>query len=176
MYKMEIDDSCFPHLAGVTATTDCGIAFAAADVVVILGGFPRAPGMLRKELIGKNAIGMQAQSVAINTFASRDVKVLVVANPCNTNCLVCIASAPDIPPQNFSCLTRLDQERLRGVLLKELRERLGESESQSLTANCLRNVAIWGNHSNTQVPYFDAALVRLPSKSTGSTNAWTSAM
>lgn len=144
---MEIDDSCYSKVNSVLATTDAAIAFAGADVVVVLGGFPRSPGMERKDLTGINAKGMHDQALALNKCAHRDCKVLVVANPCNTNCLVMSSVATNIPKYNFTGLTRLDQERLAGFVVTAVNER-----GYDISFNDIRHVFIWGNHSSTQVP------------------------
>lgn len=112
--------------------------------------------MERKELLARNVEIMRAHGSAINDFASRNVKVLVVANPANTNCLVCMKYAPSIPRENFTCLTRLDHERLRGLLAKRL-----ASNGEPVVPTQIRNVVIWGNHSSTQVPSAEYAEVKL---------------
>lgn len=104
--------------------------------------------MERKDLIEKNAEGMKDQARAMNDFADPNVKVVVIANPCNTNCLVAMKCAPNINPKNFTCLTRLDQERLRFLLREEY---INESNSH-VSFDHVRNIAIFGNHSATQVP------------------------
>ena len=145
---MEIEDSSYPLVLNVETSTNPDVAFTEADVVVVLGGFPRAPGMERKDLIGINANGMKLQAESLNKFAKRTCKVLVVANPCNTNCLVMSKIATNIPKENFSGLTRLDQERLNAYVVREVNNRL----STSISFNDVRNAIIWGNHSSTQVP------------------------
>lgn len=145
-YKLEIEDSGFYLLEYVVATTDAAEAFAGADVVILLGGAPRGPGMERSEMIGINATGIAQQARDLEEFAKPDVKVLVVANPANTNCLVAINAVSKIPASSFSCLTRLDHERLRGMLAKRYN-------------GTARDLVIWGNHSQTQVPYLLAATV-----------------
>lgn len=150
--KMEIEDCCYEHVLSVQTTTDPKVAFEGANVVIILGGYPRTPGMERKELITINAEGMRVQAEALNNYASRDCKVLVIANPCNTNCLVAMTIAKNIPPQNFSCLTRLDQERLTSFVTRKVNTMEPRLAPQPLTARNVRYPAIWGNHSSTQVP------------------------
>eukprot|EP01006_Ploeotia_vitrea_P061413 TRINITY_DN78009_c0_g1_i1.p1 TRINITY_DN78009_c0_g1~~TRINITY_DN78009_c0_g1_i1.p1 ORF type:complete len:385 (-),score=-26.47 TRINITY_DN78009_c0_g1_i1:32-1186(-) len=167
--KMEIEDSCYERVISVTATTDPQIAFKDADVVIILGGYPRSPGMERKDLIGINAKGMKVQAEALNQYAHHDCKVLIIANPCNTNCLVMRKIATNIPPENFSCLTRLDQERLCAFIIDAINDGshlLANVTHFNIECKCnsliyiskrispkdIRNVIIWGNHSNTQVP------------------------
>lgn len=152
--KMEVEDCSFDRINSIVVTTDPQVAFESANIVIILGGYPRQPGMERKDLIGINAKGMKVQAEAINEYANRDCKVLVVANPCNTNCLVMMKTATNIPRENFSCLTRLDQERLSGFIL-DLMNKGTENAGSNTKSTCLqdiRNVIIWGNHSNTQVP------------------------
>lgn len=155
--KLEIDDSCFVLLDDVIGTTDAETAFTGADVAILLGGYPRLPGMERRDLIERNAAGMRDQAIALDRYASRDCKVLVIANPANTNCWVCIRSCQRIPPQNFSCLTRLDHERLRGLSTEKVNMYLnGTGWQDKIVPSAVRNIAIFGNHSNTQVPYIDS--------------------
>lgn len=153
--KMEIDDSNYALLEDVIITTDANEAFIDTDVAILLGGVPRLAGMERKDLLLKNAENIHAQAIALNATAKESVKVLVVANPANTNCLVAIKTASRIPKENFTCLTRLDEERLRGFCLKRLSERLG----RKFSADEVRNVYILGNHSTTQVAYIDDGVV-----------------
>jgi len=148
--KMEVADSCYDRINSIVVSTDPKVAFEGANIVIILGGFPRAPGMERKDLIGLNAEGMKVQAEALNQFADRDCKVLVVANPCNTNCLVMMKTATNLNPNNFSCLTRLDQERLSGFILETVNA--GKSDDKKIFTQDVKNAIIWGNHSNTQVP------------------------
>lgn len=163
--KLEIDDSNYDLVVEVIATTDVEVACKDVDVAILLGGFPRLPGMERKDLISKNAEGMRNQARALNTHASRDCKVLVVANPANTNCLVAIKSAPDIPATNFSCLTRLDEERLRGFACAHVNSSLGHKGSLSIRPSAITGLYILGNHSSTQVPYLDTAKVIIDGES-----------
>lgn len=114
--------------------------------------------MERRDLISKNVDIMKEQSKNIDKHANKDVKVLIVANPANTNCLVAMKSAPSIPSNNFSCLTRLDEERLRGFLLEEINSNNSIiSSGNKITSSSVQNVAIFGNHSATQVPYANNA-------------------
>lgn len=158
--KMEILDSGFTNLDNVIATVDGQEAFEDADIAILLGGFPRLEGMQRKDLIMKNAEGMMQQGRYLNEFASRDVKVLVIANPANTNCLVAMKSAKNIPATNFTCLTRLDQERLRGFLTQIISEKF----DNKINSADVKDVSIFGNHSVTQVPYFGAAMIVMNNK------------
>jgi malate dehydrogenase len=113
--------------------------------------------MERKDLITKNAEGMREQGQAIERFAKKTIKVCVVANPANTNCLVAMKCAPSIPSENFSCLTRLDEERVRGFVLQKARQK----GFVDISAEDIEELCIWGNHSATQVPYIDSGRIRL---------------
>jgi malate dehydrogenase len=154
--ELEINDSYFPLLSSLVATHNQDEAFSGVEVAILLGGFPRLPGMERKDLLKKNAESIRSQAVALNTFANSNVKVIVVANPANTNCLVAIKSAPRIPPQNFTCLTRLDQERLRNFCAKKV----------NAPPSGIQNVFILGNHSTTQVAYIQQGVAKLESGET----------
>ena len=116
--------------------------FKDADVIVFLGGFPRKPGMERKDLLIENAEIFKKQGEIINKVADRNCKVVVVGNPANTNAWVCSKYAPDIPKANFTALTRLDQNRACYQISSKLRTNIEN----------IRNIAIWGNHSLTQYP------------------------
>ena len=158
--KMEIEDSCYSNVVEVITTFDPEIAYPGVDVAILLGGFPRLPGMERKDLIAKNAEGMKSQAESLNRLASKNCKVLVVANPANTNCLVGIKSAGSIPAQNFSCLTRLDQERLKGILAKKVNSKISTTRELShISAANIEGVFIFGNHSTTQTIFTDTAVV-----------------
>jgi malate dehydrogenase len=148
--KMELQDCAFNLVDEITPTSDLEVAFKDADVAILVGGFPRKQGMQRKDLIEKNVTIFKAQGEAIEKFASRDVKVLVVANPANTNCLIAMENAPSIPRKNFSALTRLDHERLRSFLVERVNATAGAAEK--ITSKDVRKCIIWGNHSSTQVP------------------------
>ena len=154
--QMEIQDSAYELLDAVWIGTSAEEGFAGAHVAVLLGGFPRLPGMERKDLITKNAEGMRDQARALEACADRNVKVIVVANPANTNALVAMKSAPSIPATNFTCLTRLDHERLRGFVLAQVN---ATEEAARVRPSDVAGIAIFGNHSTTQVPYIDAATV-----------------
>jgi len=140
--RMELEDGAYPLLAGVSASADPKEALKNADVAVFVGGFPRRQGMLRKDLIEKNCHIFKAQGKALEEVASKSVKVLVVANPANTNCLILKKNAPSIPSENFTCLTRLDSNRAKSQIA--LKARVNPSD--------VYNVTIWGNHSATQYP------------------------
>jgi len=145
--RMEIMDSYFEYLSDVVASTNPEIVFNGVQVVILLGGFPRLPGMERRDLIMKNAENIIAQARLLNTFGSSKTKVLVVANPANTNCLVAIKHAPKIPSHNFSCLTRLDEQRLKAICSQALQRRINQ------LPRSIHNVFILGNHSTTQVAH-----------------------
>jgi len=153
---MEIEDCNYALVDDVKATLSSEEAFQGADVAILLGGFPRLAGMERKDLITKNAEGMREQGQAIERFAKKTIKVCVVANPANTNCLVAMKCAPSIPAENFSCLTRLDEERLRGFVLQRARQK----GLAGISADDVEELCIWGNHSASQVPYIDAGRIR----------------
>ena len=140
--KMELMDCSFPCLTDVIITTDPLVAFNNADVIILVGGMPRRKGMARKDLIQANTKIFSSMGKAIQEVASSNVKVLVVANPANTNCLVALTEASRIPTKNFCALTYLDHQRAKG----QIASRLG------VPANCIKNVTIWGNHSETQYP------------------------
>jgi len=140
--EMEIADCAFPLVEGVLCTTDVKTAFMNVDVAILVGAFPRQKGMERKDLLKKNAEIFKAQGKALNDFASRNVKVLVVGNPANTNCLIAMNCAPDLPKSNFTALTRLDHNRAKAQIAKQL----------NVPLDTVHNVVIWGNHSATQYP------------------------
>jgi len=140
--KMELDDCAFPLLAGVVCTDDPKVAFKDADYALLVGARPRGPGMERKDLLEANAAIFSVQGKAIDEVASRDIKVLVVGNPANTNALITQRNAPSINPRNFTAMTRLDHNRA----LSQLAQKTGK------TVNDVTNMTIWGNHSSTQYP------------------------
>lgn len=140
--QMELDDGSYPLLKQVIFTTDPNVAFRDADVAILLGAFPRKQGMERKDLMEKNISIFKTMGTAIEKNANKNIKVLVVGNPANTNCLVCSEYAPSIPKQNFTALTRLDHNRARGQIALRAGIQLSE----------VKNIIIWGNHSSTQYP------------------------
>ncbi|CAG9463883.1 unnamed protein product [Pedinophyceae sp. YPF-701] len=139
---MELVDAAFPLLKGVVATTSLEEACKDVDIAVLVGGFPRGPGMERKDLMAKNAPIFGPQGAALEKFASKDVRVLVVANPANTNAWLVSKGGPGIPKENITALTRLDHNRTIGQI----------SEMTSVPNSEVKNVIIWGNHSATQYP------------------------
>jgi len=147
--KMELEDATYPLLKNVVTTGDAKVAFTGADAVIMLGAFPRKDGMERKDLLEKNCGIFKEQGELLNTVASKTVKVLVVGNPANTNCLIASKCAPNIPKENFSALTRLDHNRAIG----QLAIKAGAPVEQ------IANSIIWGNHSSTQFPDWSHATV-----------------
>ncbi|MYM62188.1 malate dehydrogenase [Pseudomaricurvus sp. HS19] len=146
---MELDDCAFPTLAGMVCTDDPNVAFKDADYALLVGARPRGPGMERKDLLEANAAIFSVQGKAINDHASRDIKVLVVGNPANTNALIAQRNAPDINPRQFTAMMRLDHNRA----MTQLAQKTGK------TVNDVKNVIIWGNHSATQYPDLHSASV-----------------
>lgn len=139
---MELRDSAFPLLADIVATDDAEIAFSEADYALLVGAMPRGPGMERSDLIAANGKIFGPQGAAMNKVASRDIKVLVVGNPANTNSLIAQAAAPDLDPRNFTAMTRLDHNRA----LAQMSDRIGTHHAR------INKMIIWGNHSSTQYP------------------------
>jgi malate dehydrogenase len=146
---MELDDCAFPLLAGIVQTDDANVAFKDADYALLVGARPRGPGMERKDLLEANAAIFSVQGKAINAVASRDIKVLVVGNPANTNAVITQCNAPDIDPRNFTAMTRLDHNRAMTQLAQKTKSSI----------NDITNLLIWGNHSATQYPDIHNALV-----------------
>lgn len=139
---MELDDCAFPLLAGMVCTDDANVAFNKADYALLVGARPRGPGMERKDLLEANAAIFSAQGKAINDNASKDIKVLVVGNPANTNALIAQRNAPDINPRQFTSMMRLDHNRS----MSQIAQKTGK------TVNDVTNMVVWGNHSSTQFP------------------------
>jgi malate dehydrogenase len=146
---MELEDAAFPLLAGIVQTDDPKVAFKDAQYALLVGARPRGPGMERKDLLEANGAIFVPQGKAINEVASRDIKVLVVGNPANTNALIAQRSAPDINPRQFTAMTRLDHNRG----LAQLANKTGK------TVNDIKKMTIWGNHSSTQYPDLHNATV-----------------
>ena len=139
---MELDDGAFPLLAGMTLSDDPNAAFVGANIAMLVGSRPRSKGMERKDLLEANGAIFTAQGKAINDNADADVKVLVVGNPANTNSLIAMNNAPDVPNARFTAMTRLDHNRAKAQLAQKL----------EVTVNDITNMTIWGNHSATQYP------------------------
>jgi malate dehydrogenase len=147
---MELEDCAFPLLAGMVGTDDPMVAFKDADVALLVGAMPRGPGMERKDLLLKNAEIFTVQGKAINAVASRDIKVLVVGNPANTNAYIAMKSAPDINPKNFTAMLRLDHNRA----LSQLAIKAGVAVAD------IDSLVVWGNHSPTMYPDYRFATVK----------------
>jgi len=139
---MELADCAFPTLQGIVATDQPDVAFKDADYALLVGAKPRGPGMERADLLKGNAAIFSVQGQSLNEHASRDVKVLVVGNPANTNALIAQQNAPDLNPANFTAMTRLDHNRA----LAQLADKTGSHVNQ------IKHMTIWGNHSATQYP------------------------
>jgi len=139
---MELDDCAFPLLAGLELSDDPDTAFGAANVALLVGSRPRTKGMERQDLLEANGAIFTGQGRSLNDHAADDLRVLVVGNPANTNCLIAMRNAPDINPRQFTAMTRLDHNRA----MAQLGEKLGKS------INDVKKMTIWGNHSSTQYP------------------------
>lgn len=146
---MELDDCAFPLLRDVVHTDDAEIAFGDTDYALLIGAKPRGPGMERKDLLTDNGKIFTAQGRALNSAASRDVKVLVVGNPANTNALIALNNAPDLNPVQFTAMTRLDHNRA----ISQLADKTGTHSTD------ISKMIIWGNHSATQYPDIHHCLV-----------------
>lgn len=147
---MELNDCAFPLLHGIVATDDANVAFKDVDYAFLVGARPRGPGMERKDLLEANGAIFAPQGKALNAHAKRDVKVLVVGNPANTNALIAQQNAPDLDPRCFTAMVRLDHNRA----LSQLAEKTG-AHSTDIT-----NMTIWGNHSSTQYPDLHHAKIK----------------
>jgi malate dehydrogenase len=146
---MELNDCAFPLLAGVVASDDVNVAFKDVDYALLVGARPRGPGMERKDLLEANGAIFAPQGKALNDHAKRDVRVLVVGNPANTNALIAQQNAPDLDPKCFTAMVRLDHNRA----LSQLAEKSGKHTTD------IKKVTIWGNHSSTQYPDLHHATV-----------------
>jgi malate dehydrogenase len=161
---MELDDCAFPLLQEVTATDKAEEAFAGADWVILVGGMPRKEGMDRADLIRANGPIFDSQGKAINA-AAPNARVLVVANPCNTNCLIAMSHAPEIPKDRWYAMTRLDENRAKA----QLAQKAGVGVSE------VTRMAIWGNHSDTQYPdYTNARISGKPATEVITDHSWLS--
>lgn len=141
---MELEDCGFPNLKEVKIGGDPEEVFGDVNIAILVGAKPRGPGMERKDLLTDNGKIFVGQGKALNQAAAKDVMVFVVGNPCNTNCLIAMHNAPDIPNSQFHAMTRLDQNRAQFQLAKKA----------GVGVEAVENVIIWGNHSATQVPDF----------------------
>jgi malate dehydrogenase len=147
---MELNDCAFPLLAGVVTTDDANVAFKDVSYALLVGSRPRGPGMERKDLLEANGAIFAPQGAALNKHAKRDVKVLVVGNPANTNALIAQQNAPDLDPSCFTAMVRLDHNRA----MSQLAEKTGAHSTD------IKKMTIWGNHSSTQYPDLHNATVK----------------
>jgi len=153
---MELNDCAFPLVAGIIPTDDPNVAFKDTDYAVLVGARPRGPGMERSDLLKANAAIFSVQGKALNDHANRNVKVLVVGNPANTNALITLKNAPDLSPRNFTAMMRLDHNRA----LSQLAEKTNSHTTK------IEKMVVWGNHSSTQYPDISYATVEgSPAKS-----------
>lgn len=148
---MELEDCAFPLLRQVVATAEPDVAFKDVSSAFLVGAMPRKQGMERRDLLAANVKIFKVQGEAIDKFARKDVKVLVVGNPANTNALICSKYAPSIPKENFTAMTRLDQNRAQAQIAAKV----------GLPVCQVSNVIIWGNHSSTQFPDGSHAVVEV---------------
>jgi malate dehydrogenase len=146
---MELEDCAFPTLAGIVTTDDPNKAFAGCNYALLVGAAPRKQGMERKDLLGMNGRIFVGQGKALAANAAADVRILIVGNPCNTNCLVAYSNGRDIPAERWDAMTRLDHNRAVAALAKK-----AGVPNEAVTC-----VTIWGNHSNTQYPDFTNARI-----------------
>lgn len=146
---MELEDCASPLLQDVVATDDENKAFSGANWAILVGGKPRGKGMERADVIKDNAPVFVTQGQAINNHAADDIRILVVANPCNTNALIAMNSAPDIPADRWMAMTRLDQNRAAAQL----------AQKAGVPSSAITHLAVWGNHSPTMFPDFEHALI-----------------
>jgi malate dehydrogenase len=161
--KMELHDCAWPLLRDIVCTDDPKVAFKDADLCLLVGSKPRGKGMERKDLILDNGPIFTGQGRAINEHASSDVRVVVVGNPCNTNCLIAMHAAPDVPNDRFTAMTRLDQNRAKAQLALKA----------GVHWNDVARCAIWGNHSNTQFPdWTNATIGGKPAREVIGDQAW----
>jgi len=160
---MELDDCAFPLLKGVVQTANLDEGFRGVNWALLVGSVPRKQGMERKDLLGINGKIFIGQGQAIQKNAAQDVRILVVGNPCNTNCLIAMNNAPQIPRDRFYAMTRLDENRAKSQLAKKA----------GVDVTTVNNVAIWGNHSSTQYPdFYNAKINGRPATQVVTDDAW----
>ena len=160
---MELDDSAFPLLESVEISDDPNVAFDGASVGLLVGARPRSKGMERSDLLEANGAIFKPQGEAINEHAADDVKVLVVGNPANTNCLIAMSHAPDVPRERFTSMMRLDHNRAKAQLAKKVGAHVRD----------VRRMTVWGNHSTTQYPDISHAVVGdRPATELGTEREW----
>jgi malate dehydrogenase len=160
---MELDDCAFPLLKGIVPTSSLDEGFRGVNWALLVGSIPRKAGMERKELLGINGKIFIGQGQAIQRNAARDVRILVVGNPCNTNCLIAMNNAREIPRDRFYAMTRLDENRAKSQLAKKA----------GVDVTAVGNVTIWGNHSSTQYPdFYNAKIAGQPATQRITDEAW----
>jgi malate dehydrogenase len=160
---MELDDCAFPLLKGIVPTANLDEGFRGVNWALLVGSVPRKQGMERKDLLGINGKIFIGQGQAIQKNAAPDVRILVVGNPCNTNCLIAMNNAPQIPRERFYAMTRLDENRAKSQLAKK----------SGVDVTTVTNVAIWGNHSSTQYPdFYNAKINARPATQVITDEAW----
>lgn len=160
---MELDDCAFPALVNIETSTDPKQAFDGVSYAMLVGSVPRKQGMERKELLSINGGIFKPQGEALAAAAADDVRVLVVGNPCNTNCLIARSNAKDIPDERWFAMTRLDQNRAKAQLAKKA----------NVAVKDVKNLAIWGNHSSTQYPdAYNATIAGKPAAEVIGDEAW----
>jgi len=160
---MELNDCAFPLLAGVVPSDDPNVAFKDVDIAILVGSRPRGPGMERADLLAANAAIFKVQGKALNDHAKRDVKVLVVGNPANTNAYIAMKSAPDLPKENFTAMLRLDHNRAVSML----------AEKTGTPVKDIEKMAVWGNHSPSMyADYRNATAAGKPMPAAVNDEAW----
>jgi malate dehydrogenase len=161
--QLELEDMASPLLTDIIVSDDRSVAFRDADWVLLVGSKPRGPGMERNDLIRENGPIFVADGQAISAVASPDARVVVVGNPCNTNCLIAMRNSPRVPADRWSAMTRLDQNRARSLLARKAGVVVAE----------VKRLVIWGNHSSTLFPDFENATIRgRPATSVIEDRAW----
>src|SRR5216110_463007 len=160
---MELHDCAFPLLKSITPTADLDEGFREVNWALLVGSVPRKAGMERKDLLGINGKIFIGQGQALQKNAAKDVRILVIGNPCNTNCFIAMNNAPQIPRDRFFAMTRLDQNRAKSQLAKKA----------GVDVTAVTNVAIWGNHSATQYPdFYNAKISGRPATEVITDTAW----
>jgi malate dehydrogenase len=160
---MELDDCAFPLLKGIVATANLDAGFRGVNWALLVGSVPRKAGMERKDLLGINGKIFVGQGQAIQKNAAADVRIHVVGTPCNTNCLICMNNAPDLPRERFFAMTRLDENRAKSQLARKA----------GVDITAVANVAVWGNHSSTQFPdFYNASIGGHPAQTVIADEAW----
>jgi malate dehydrogenase len=160
---MELDDCAFPLLHSITPTSSIDVGFSGVNWALLVGSVPRGPGMERKDLLSINGKIFTGQGQAIAKNAASDVRVLVVGNPCNTNCLIAMNNAKDVPSDRWFAMTRLDENRAKSQL----------ATKAGVHSSAVTNLAIWGNHSATQYPdFYNAKIDGKPATEVISDHTW----